>query len=262
MKLSEIKEIIDEIVGEELKGSKSVILNGQDTEHISRFANDFPEMMDKMRSWAKNTSWKDNVDDMNDAQVIDIIRNYYRGGLKTFAKDFQQLFETIFKSHELEGPYTVYVKTGRLAGQTVFAKKHKATGVYYYLNPDTGHDEPVGTERSLSIQKQEEGVGYVHAKDRAKDPKSIKKSGGGTEHWRIKFQSAGDLKKHGNTEKSKVNENLNNKCKCGGNLKYAADIGAPGKGQSWDCEKCKSSYVKLGNQFIDPSSVNPTEPPP
>lgn len=48
-----------------------------------------------------------------------------------------------------------------------------------------------------------EGVGYVYSKDRAKDPKSIKTPGGGTEHWRIKFQSASDLKKHGNTEMSK-----------------------------------------------------------
>jgi len=46
-----------------------------------------------------------------------------------------------------------------------------------------------------------EGFGYVYAKDRAKDPKSIP-----GEHWRIKFQSAHDLKKHGNTEKSKVSE--------------------------------------------------------
>jgi hypothetical protein len=54
----------------------------------------------------------------------------------------------------------------------------------------------------LEVQKQQdEGVGYVYAKDRAKDPKSIP-----GEHWRVKFQSAGDLKKHGNTEKSKINE--------------------------------------------------------
>ena len=48
----------------------------------------------------------------------------------------------------------------------------------------------------------EEGVGYVYAKDRAKDPKHIP-----GEHWRIKFQSAKDIKKHGNTEKSKISKN-------------------------------------------------------
>ena len=110
--------------------------------------------------------------------------------------------EETFKAEEMEGPYSVYVKKGRLAGQTVMASKHKETGFYYYLNPDTGHDEYIGTENDLDVQKkQEEGVGYVYAKDRAKDPKSIP-----GEHWRIRFQSAGDLKKHGKTEKSKVSE--------------------------------------------------------
>ena len=153
--------------------------------------------------------------------------------------------EEVFKTSDLQGPYTVHVKKGRLAGQTVMANKHKDTGVYYYLNPDTGTDEPLGTENDLEVQKkqeeskdklltygqpickfcnkplryagqiecqhcgkiqysdQNEGVGYVYAKDRAKDPKSIP-----GEHWRVKFQSASDLKKHGNTEKSKIEEAL------------------------------------------------------
>ena len=83
------------------------------------------------------------------------------------------------------------------------ASKHKITGVYYYLNPDIAANEPIGKEGiDLDVQKkQEEGFGYVHAKDRAKDPKHI-----GGEHCSIKFQSARDLKKHGNTEKSKVSE--------------------------------------------------------
>jgi hypothetical protein len=115
--------------------------------------------------------------------------------------------EETLNTSEMEGPYSVHVKKGRLAGQTVMANKQKTTGVYYYLNPDTATDEPIGKEGiDLDVQKkQEEGVGYVYAKDRASDPKSIK-TNGGTEHWRIKFQSARDLKKHGNTEKSKVAE--------------------------------------------------------
>lgn len=57
-------------------------------------------------------------------------------------------------------------------------------------------------EKSQSIKLEfEEGFGYVHDKDMAKDPKHIK-----GERWRIKFQSASDIKKHGNTEKSDVNE--------------------------------------------------------
>jgi hypothetical protein len=112
--------------------------------------------------------------------------------------------EEVLKTTDLEGPYTVHVKKGRLAGQTVMANKHKVTGIYYYLNPDTGTDEPLGTENDLEVQKQQdEGVGYVYAKDRAKDPKSIP-----GEHWRVKFQSASDLKKHGNTEKSRIEESL------------------------------------------------------
>ena len=112
--------------------------------------------------------------------------------------------EEVLKTTDLEGPYTVHVKKGRLAGQTVFAHKHKVTGVYYYHNPDTGQDEPIGTENDVEVQKQQyEGVGYVYAKDRAKDPKSIP-----GEHWRVKFQSETDLKKHGNTEKSKVDETI------------------------------------------------------
>jgi len=110
--------------------------------------------------------------------------------------------EETFKSNELEGPYTVYVKSGRLAGQVVMAKKHKVTGIYYYLNPNTGHDELIGGESSVQVSKPKmEGVGYVHDKDIKKDPKHI--SG---ERWRIKFQSDDDLEKHGNTEKSPVSE--------------------------------------------------------
>ena len=48
---------------------------------------------------------------------------------------------------------------------------------------------------------KENGGGYVYDKDMAKDPKHI-----GGERWRIKFQSAKDLKKHGNTETSPLSE--------------------------------------------------------
>jgi hypothetical protein len=111
------------------------------------------------------------------------------------------------KTTDLEGPYTVHVKKGRLAGQIVMANKHKVTGVYYYHNPDTGQDDSLGTENDVEVQKQQdEGVGYVYAKDRAKDPKSIP-----GEHWRVKFQSSSDLTKHGDTEKSSVNESVSKK---------------------------------------------------
>ncbi|SRR6266404_780869 len=53
----------------------------------------------------------------------------------------------------------------------------------------------------LVEEMSNEGVGYVYAKDRAKDPKSIP-----GEHWRIKFGSEKDLKKHGDSEVSPVKE--------------------------------------------------------
>ena len=53
----------------------------------------------------------------------------------------------------------------------------------------------------------EEGAGWGTTKDIKKDPKHIDDpKTGKMERWRIKFQSANDLKKHGNTEKSPVNE--------------------------------------------------------
>lgn len=117
--------------------------------------------------------------------------------------------EETFQTKDMEGPYTVYVKTGRLAGQTVMASKNKANGVYYYLNPDTGHDEPIGSAANLDIAKPKvgEGVGPVYTKDIKADPKHIDDPDTGKpERWRIKFQSKSDLKKHGNTEKSPVSE--------------------------------------------------------
>lgn len=124
-------------------------------------------------------------------------------GLKKLIAEI--IFEETFDSKNLVGPYTVHVKSGRLAGQTVMANRDKTTGIYYYLNPDIGKDEPIGDEKSVDIQKPkaEEGVGYVYDKDMKKDPKHI--SG---KRWTIKFQSSGDLGKHGNTEKSPISETI------------------------------------------------------
>ena len=321
MNLSEIKNVIEEVVNEELKESNAANAKSI-ADSWARFATENPEVIKQMREWVKDCQWREvedesDIDDMTDLQIIQGVQRHYDGGVRAFIRDSQptqppQQNETTFKSSELEGPHTVYVKTGRLAGKTVSVKKHKATGVYYYLNPDTGHDEPVGTDQSLGLKQNEEignksgssldklqlaldvagieptigtgadainviisllraakdkeaddrnkhlidagisaislvpfadvvklvklrklrrpaakiargiktgskvlpksyaseGVGYVYSKDRAKDPKSIKTPGGGTEHWRIKFQSASDLKKHGNTEKSRVTEGM------------------------------------------------------
>ena len=55
----------------------------------------------------------------------------------------------------------------------------------------------------------EEGAGWGTTKDIKKDPKHIDDpKTGKMERWRIKFQSASDLKKHGNTEKSPINESV------------------------------------------------------
>ncbi len=57
----------------------------------------------------------------------------------------------------------------------------------------------------------DEGVGWGTMKDIKKDPKHIDDPDTGKpEHWRIKFQSAKDIKKHGTTEKSPVNESIGN----------------------------------------------------
>ena len=162
MKLSEIKQIIDELISEELKevnhttdsSGKSVIAVGAPGS-IARFAVEHPDIIKHMRDWVKDCSWGEQfeeheIDELSDIQILQGVQRHYEGGIKQFIQDAQ---------------------------------------------PTGGTTPP-----------QTEGVGYVHAKDRAKDPKSIKKPGGGTEHWRIKFQSASDLKKHGNTEKSKVTE--------------------------------------------------------
>ena len=54
----------------------------------------------------------------------------------------------------------------------------------------------------VTHKEMEEGFGWVYAKDRKKDPKSIP-----GEHWRIKFQSARDLKKHGSVKKESISKN-------------------------------------------------------
>jgi len=54
-----------------------------------------------------------------------------------------------------------------------------------------------------------EGVGWGMPKDIAKDPKhTVNKTTGKNQSWTVNFQSAKDLKKHGNTSKSPVNESF------------------------------------------------------
>lgn len=68
------------------------------------------------------------------------------------------------------------------------------------------------TPRSYEPQIAQEGVGPVYPKDIKKDPKHVEDPDTGKpEHWRIKFQSAKDLSKHGTTEKSPVNEGITKK---------------------------------------------------
>jgi len=68
------------------------------------------------------------------------------------------------------------------------------------------------TPRSYEPQIAQEGVGPVYTKDIKKDPKHVDDPDTGKpEHWRIKFQSAKDLSKHGTTEKSPVNEGITKK---------------------------------------------------
>ena len=69
------------------------------------------------------------------------------------------------------------------------------------LSPE-GDDVPF-----QETQQQLEGAGWGTTKDIKKDPKHINDpKTGKMERWRIKYASSKDLKKHGNTEKSPVNE--------------------------------------------------------
>lgn len=77
-------------------------------------------------------------------------------------------------------------------------ERHYQGGIKQFIEDG----EPLKLREAEKISKNE-GFGYVHDKDMKKDPKHIT-----GERWRIKFQSAGDLKKHGTTEKSPVNESV------------------------------------------------------
>ena len=142
MKISELKNILKELISEE--GMMS-----DELKSLVSFAEEHPTVIEQMKNWIKDCQWKDiedesEVDKLPVTVILQGINKHYEGGVRQFMID-------------------------------------------------------------ASPQPTAEGVGYVYSKDRAKDPKSIK-TNGGTEHWRIKYQSSKDLSKHGNTEKSPVNE--------------------------------------------------------
>ena len=178
MRNSKFKEILSEVIQEELKeishtsdsSGKPVVAVGAPGS-IERFAVEHPDIINQMRDWVKDCQWGDvadesDVDDFSNEQIVKGVQKYYDGGVKAFLKDSNS-----------DGVAPVGLKDG-------LDKK---------TPPTTSPDDDVPFE---------EGFGYVHAKDRAKDPKSIR-----GDRWRVKFQSADDLKKHGNTEMSKVTEN-------------------------------------------------------
>jgi hypothetical protein len=283
MKKSEIKNILSEIIQEELKeinhttdsSGESVVAVGAPGS-IERFATEHPEVIKAMRDWVKDCQWGDvqdesDVDDMSNTQIIKGVERYYEGGVKAFLRDsnldvelpvgikewqgdegwndgysneYQRAYahsqatqprseDETKKAEELvkKGKYVVmhrndihckttdavlgcYASIDSVHDNMEDAQK-KAEEIHKYsdgvdiISPESikakEHKPTVATTPEDDIPF-EEGVGYVHAKDRAKDPKSIP-----GEHWRIKFQSTGDLKKHGNTEKSKVSENMKSK---------------------------------------------------
>ena len=69
------------------------------------------------------------------------------------------------------------------------------------------------TPRSYEpLSAMEEGAGWGTTTDIKKDPKHIDDpKNGKMERWRIKYASSRDLSKHGNTEKSPVNEKISKK---------------------------------------------------
>lgn len=78
--------------------------------------------------------------------------------------------------------------------------------------------------------------------------------------WRENFEDDGRDTK-GLDELSNFLYDLSFKtCKCGCMLEYQGDLAAPGKGQSWKCTECDSSYHVMGKSVrpfdsIDPDSV-------
>lgn len=47
-----------------------------------------------------------------------------------------------------------------------------------------------------------------------------------------------------------------------GRVVYRATFGAPGVGQSWECNECAKTWVRIGNSVIDPAEVPENEEPP
>jgi len=222
---------------------------------LARFIVEHPALIEQMRDWVKECSWGErfedsDIDDMTPEQLIAGVQRHYEGGLKQFMIDAKPIMKTESKTfREIRNELD---PDGKKHDLTLTCEKCGTTETCRCSQPKRKFK---GICDKCSSQK--EGYGYVHDKDMAKDPKHIK-----GERWRIKFQSEKDLKKHGNTEKSPIKESMDGNCQCGGQLKYTADIGAPGSGQSWECQKCKKGYVKMGNSFVDPTQVDPHEAPP
>lgn len=184
-------------------------------------------------------------------------------------------------------------ETKHLVGISQIAKKIQLVKQWMEDNKDS--NESITKEELMNVINElvreemnvDEGYGWVHPKDIAKDPKhTTNKTTGKNQRWTISYQSASDIEKHGKTAKTPVNESdyhlparvgsafsgrasekdphsMKDKCpRCRGQLKYVADIGAPGHGQSWECPKCGKGFVKLGGTLIDPSRLPKNEPPP
>jgi hypothetical protein len=223
---------------------------------LMQFAKQHPEIIKQMREWTKDCQWRDvedesDVDEFSDIQILQGVNRYYEGGIRQFIADAnpqQQLNEAEFGSKgywvDLEGNILSVDEDGshRDYAKRVFNKdpdeaffhalklgwvrmrqyRHMGLEVEYEKINDVQEKTIMdfAAKNKLRILRGnngkhvEEGVGYVYAKDREKDPKSIKKGpdavkdGGSTKHWTIKFQSANDLKKHGDTEKSPVTETI------------------------------------------------------
>ena len=192
MKLSKIKQIVSELVDEELQ--RSLKENWQGEEPGDGYSNDY------QRAFAHSQATTPRNNETNKAKelakqgkfvVLVSAPVYCKSTDACLGQDISIYHVAKTYDEASEKAEEIYKRTqGDYDVQVIGSDDVKP-------KPATSNKEP---DEDVPFQ---EGVGYVSDKDMKTDPKHIK-----GERWRIKFQSDDDLKKHGNTETSPVNETI------------------------------------------------------
>ena len=119
---------------------------------------------------------------------------YYRGIDRRYREELETDEDVIDAANDIaKNPHLKFYSFQKMQGYTPPRERYSQED-----SQDIGDYERYGSD---APESQYEGAGYVSDKDMKKDPKHIP-----GERWRIKFQSDDDLKKHGNTEMSSINE--------------------------------------------------------